>query len=689
MRLQKVLIRSCCIVLTGLLMICGLVDTSWASSGASATVLSKRLPITVRFELNPYTREYQEINGKEYLYLDLPGEARTYEAGMPDLPLLRRSLEIPARRGVKLKVVDAEFEEFSADIVPSKGHLKRSVDPAKVPYQFDSFYSGNGWYPASLAQLGKPYIMRDKRGVVLTVSPFQYNPALHIVKVCTSITVEISNSGPGTTNLLKKGINRNSSSFSQIYANHFLNSEESRYDPIGEEGELLIITYDSFNDNIQPLKSWKESQGITTTVVNLSTIGTTAQDIGNYIQDVYTSSNLAFVLLVGDAAQVPTPVVGGYAQDPRYALLAGGDMYPEILVGRFSAETDADVDTQVERTIEYERGDHQGGWFWKGVGIGSDEGPGHDGEYDREHIDHIRDKLLAGDYTEVDQLYEPFVTDTMVTDALNDGRGIINYCGHGSKTSWGSSGFSNTDINGLVNNNELPFIISVACINGEFPAGSACFAEAWLRATDSGSGDPTGAVAMYASSHYQSWAPPMDAQDEINDRYLDGTYDTFGAMCIAGAAHMMDLNGSTGEDEYLHWHIFGDPSLNVRQTAQEESPAPDIKVNGQDGPLTISSSATAAITVSLDSGSEAGVPYDWWIYAVRGGSSKYWWTIGNGWVLSADPVRAWNGELRDVTDFQVDSRRLPPGDYTLYFSVDQLNDVYEATYEDSLNLTVD
>ena len=82
-----------------------------------------------------------------------------------------------------------------------------------------------------------------------------------------------------------------------------------------------------------------------------------------------------------------------------------------------------------------------------------------------EHIDNIREDLLDYTYTIVDQIYDPTATSVMVTEAINDGRSIVNYCGHGSPTSWGTTGFNNNNVNTLTNDNMLPFICSVACNN--------------------------------------------------------------------------------------------------------------------------------------------------------------------------------------------------------------------------------
>jgi hypothetical protein len=181
-------------------------------------------------------------------------------------------------------------------------------------------------------------------------------------------------------------------------------------------------------------------------------------------------------------------------------------------------------------------------------------------------MDYIRDDLLGYGYYAVDQIYDPSGTSTMVANGLNAGRGIVNYCGHGSTTSWGSTGFSNTHVNALVNDNMLPFICSVACVNGNFTS-STCFAEAWLRATNDGA--PTGAIATYMSSINQSWDPPMEAEDEAIDLLIADAMRTIGGLWYNGSCRMIDVYGSGGVDMFKTWLIFGDPSLAVRTaTAQ-------------------------------------------------------------------------------------------------------------------------
>jgi hypothetical protein len=167
----------------------------------------------------------------------------------------------------------------------------------------------------------------------------------------------------------------------------------------------------------------------------------------------------------------------------------------------------------------------------------------------------------------VDQIYDPSGTVEDGEVALNEGRSIVNYTGHGSNGSWGNGcPMNQTDVNGLANMGMYPFIWSVACVNGEFHIGT-CFAETWLRATDAND-VPTGAIAVLMSTVNQSWNPPMDGQDEMNDilveSYENNIKRTYGGLSMNGVMHMVDSYGTAGEEEILYWTIFGDPSVVVR-----------------------------------------------------------------------------------------------------------------------------
>lgn len=560
---------------------------------------SNDIRTVIRFEVGGFEKEAVDINGQTYYKIALSREGILLNESEPELPKVCRSIIIPDNAKMDIRVLSSDYVDIAnTPVVPSKGNLLRTVNPEDVPYTFGPVYSSNEFYPTNTVSLGNPYILRDYRGAVVEVLPFQVKPNENTLRVYTSVTVEVVAVGAGEINVFE---NRQSDftllpEFDNIYESRFINYDfvQGKYTPVQEEGDLLVICYADFMDEMTPFVNWKNQKGLPTTIVNVSDIGNNSTAIKSYIQNIYNTSDLGYVLLVGDAAQVATPYASGGSSDPSYALMTTDD-YPDLFVGRFSAENGAQVTTQVNRTITYEKNPLAGSWFHKGTGVGSNQGPGHNGgEYDNEHLDYIRDSLLTYTYTDVDQIYDPTASSAAVAAALNDGRSIINYTGHGSTTAWSSSGFSNTDVNALVNDNMLPFIISVACVNGQFD-GYTCFGEAWLRATNGS--NPTGAIGAYMSSINQSWNPPMDAQDEVNHLLIQDQMNTYGGLCFNGSCKMIDINGSDGVSMYNTWHIFGDPSVQVRTDVPEgitvnhggavffAMDTYDVEVVGQEGAL--------------------------------------------------------------------------------------------------------
>ncbi len=549
------------------------------SSSDAVTVTVQQMGDTtlLHYSIDAFTMTPVEINNKQYVTIGLDNEAKNLVAGAPDLPSIARSIIIPNDETMSIRIVGSSFEEYSSILIaPSKGNLLRTVNPADIPYEFGDIYNQNTWYPSTIADLQEPYYLRDFRGQVVTIHPFQYNSEQTTLRFYNDITIEITPSQQIASNSISPyQFTTIDSDFLAVYQHHFINFNSAKYDPVSEQGNMLVITYDSFYATMVPFVQWKNLKGIPTEMVNVSTIGN-ADAIKTYVANYYNTKGLTFLLLVGDAAQVPPYYQGGYvASDPSFAYIVGSDHYPDLFVGRFSAENVAQATTQANRTITYERDPQiDAQWYGKGVGIASSQGVGDDNEYDFEHMRNVRSLLMNFTYAAVDELYDGSQgggdapgspTPNMVAASLNEGRSIINYCGHGSPTSWGTSGFSNSDVNTLTNDNMLPFITSVACNNGEFDSYT-CFGEAWLRATHNG--QPTGAIGAYMSTVSQSWDPPMEAQDEFNNiligLYPENQKTTFGALCFTGSMSMIDDYGADGIYEADAWTVFGDPSVQVR-----------------------------------------------------------------------------------------------------------------------------
>jgi len=552
------------LALLTLLVCTAAAETVTLSSGAnSVTVMSSSATETVlQYRIGSFEKIPVNIDGSEWYHILMPKEGVSQEKGYPQLPVFNRSIIIDNNALMALDVYDLEYQDIELPVAPSKGVITRNIDPATIPYVFDEVYNKNAFYPATPAELSDPYIMRDFRGIVVKTTPFAYNPATRTLRVYTAFKIRVHAAGIDTLNTLNRSRTSISRDFVSLYENRFINWDSFRYTPVDDSfGKLLVICHTNYMSTIQPYVNWKIQKGIPTELVEWSTIGTTATQLQTYIQNRYNADNsLTYVQLVGDAPQIPTLSSGGGGSDPSFSLVAGSDNYPDIFIGRFSAETAAQVTAQINKAIAYERDvTTSDTWLSRALGIASDEGGsgGDNGESDIAHMNNIRTDLLNYGYTSVDQIYDPGASASTVTTNVNAGRGFMNYVGHGSNTSWVTTGFNNTNASALTNGTKTPFIMDVACVNGNF-VSITCFAEAWLRNANGG------AVAMYASSINQSWSSPMRAQDEVTDLLIAEAKTTVGGLYYNGSCEMMDAYGSDGVNMFKTWHIFGDASLSSR-----------------------------------------------------------------------------------------------------------------------------
>ena len=555
------------------------IQTQLVSSSENQTIVNLQVGGFYAFEVNT-PRGMANI-------VSVPRTVSTAQAGEPNLPMIAIPVLIGDHQHYGIRVIDTQYTDFQMEIAPSKGDFPRSINVDDVPYTYGKAYSTDAFFPSERVGLYEPYILRDFRGQNMVVFPFSYNPITHTLRVYYNMTIEMFSDGIDSQNAIERRSNGISmdAEIRALYTNHFINYETalSKYTPVDETGHLLIICHDAFMQAMQPFVAWKKQIGRPTTMVGTSTAGTTYTAIKNYIQSQYNANNqITHVLLVGDVAQIPgNPYsAGSYGgkSDNMYGQIVGNDLYNDLIVGRFSAENATQVTTQVNKVIHYERDiTTSDTWLCVGQGVSKNEGAGsgHYGESDHQHIDNIRNDLLAYNYNTVHRDYQGVsgVTSSaaIISQHINEGLSIINYCNHGSETSWGVFGYSNSHVNALTNDNKLPIIWSVACLNGKYDHGQPCFAEAWLRATNNVNGTPTGAIGGMFSYISQPWQPPQYAQDEMVDvlveSYSGNIKRTLGGCSYDGNMKILDQYGSSNNSAkgtYLSWILFGDPTLTLR-----------------------------------------------------------------------------------------------------------------------------
>ncbi|OFZ25022.1 MAG: hypothetical protein A2381_13190 [Bdellovibrionales bacterium RIFOXYB1_FULL_37_110] len=537
----------------------------------------------LQFALDDYSIEEVEADGSVWSKIIYGGNVTTNKKGFAELPFIYAGIHLRPKDSVMAEVGYLEYEDIQLanPLLPSKGVILRNQNPEEIPYMIDSKSVADEWYPATVIESSKPFILRDVRGINIYVFPFQYNAKRNILRVYKKVEVRVLKGRGVPVNPLLEAGGSIIPEMEDIYSTLLINYQRPfklRNIPLKDFGKLLVLYPAQYKQSVAPYVEWKRMKGF----VVLEKEVVKGTNVKNIIKQAYEADkDILYVQLFGDWDDLKSDLGPSQApMDPMLGCVKGDDNYADLIVGRFSANTPEQVQIQVNKTIAYERNaDPTDTWYKNAAGIASSEGgsQGDDKETDEQHMRIIRgDKLLKKTYVKVEEGYATLnVNSRNVSEWLNAGVGLINYTGHGSKTAWSTSGFKNSDIVQLNNGKKLPFIVSVACVNGEFhSSGGDSFAEAWLKKENGG------AVAAWMSTINQPWAPPMRGQDYFNDLLIGG-YDyeqnpgngtttqngrsTFGSLTM-NAASLMYAESSTGPDldTIKTWTIFGDASLQVR-----------------------------------------------------------------------------------------------------------------------------
>ena len=538
------------------------------------------------FNLGEYQIENTTINGQTFSTIVYNHSVTTMKKGWAELPFLSSSIQISDNKNVSADIANSQFVDIQLDypLLPSRGVIYRNQDPTTIPYEIDEESLIDTFYPKAITTVDEPYILRDVRGTNVKVFPFRYNAKQNILRVYTEVAVNVVDNNTSVINPKTRISDVVLREMDAMYQTIFINYADYTKDDltVGDYGDILVITTERDEEAIQPFIDWKKEKGFNVfkEVVDPGT------NVKTLVQDSYDANpDILYVQLVGDWADIKCDQGGGAnaPMDPMLGCVEGSDWFPEIAVGRFSGSSPAHITVQVDKTINYEKETTEDtDWYSKALSLGSNDGSGgDDGEKDWAHTNVIyNDKLEPFSYDEHFTSYDPGANTSQVFNALETGISIANYCGHGSNTTWVTSGFSNSNIAQLTNGDKLPILFSVACVNGAFHSGE-CFAEAWLKK------EGGGAVMTLMATINQPWNPPMRGQDYFNDLLTGGyNYDdhtgqsginteegrTFLGPIVVNGLILMYTEASGGQDlETIQtWTTFGDCALQPRTIAPAE-----------------------------------------------------------------------------------------------------------------------
>jgi hypothetical protein len=188
-----------------------------------------------------------------------------------------------------------------------------------------------------------------------------------------------------------------------------------------------------------------------------------------------------------------------------------------------------------------------------------------------------------------------------------------------------------------------------------------------------------GAVYIFEKSG-DSWTDMTETAKLLAN---DGAaYDDFGYSVaidqdtVVAGAHLDDDNGNSSGSAYVFTDSGG------------HEPIPDIKANGSDGSITISTLDTLSVTVALQAGDLSSTNCDWWCVAQTPWDWYFYDYVTDQWLEGFRVT--YGGPCEDLGPFEVLKTALPEGAYTFYFGVDdRMNGSFDGNqYYDSVDVTV-
>lgn len=248
---------------------------------------------------------------------------------------------------------------------------------------------------------------------------------------------------------------------------------------------FVIITTAELKDGIEEYINTKQHKyriilGLTEDIYMEYPDLTKVDAIKRYIMSQHEENHLKYVMIVGNADKVPTPMF--YDDDieedvayENYYSNSEDSVMPMFPLSRIPASDMADAIRQLKLAINYHK--YQGNTR-KTVCLTTDASTYGKDEY-RQSTESVAEMIT--DNFDVIKCYDKESNRKELTEKINKGVDFLTYRGHGYCFMWGGSvGFTLKDVRNLNNGNNTPIVFSVACNTAAIHFEDN-FAETWMK----------------------------------------------------------------------------------------------------------------------------------------------------------------------------------------------------------------
>ncbi len=503
--------------------------------------------------------EKVELEKNNFLKASLKGvsghQAVMHQVGFPEIPSVAFYVHAQNKKDIVVSIDEAKMEksrqQLANPIAPAQESLPK-IRGASAPFAMNrAAYQTSSFMPLLKYRIDEAGTVNGSKQFLVTVYPFSYNPKTGQYKLSNRFDVQVRNA---------EVISRSSvETFVFIIGQKYKN-----------------------NSSLNRYMQFKKELGYQVKQIVVGEDANTPEEIRAAIQAIYKTpgANLKHALIVGDIEDVParkaktlsstTMVTDHFYRAIDLANYEEDYNGPDIGVGRITVKNDSELDGVIAKFFKYQLGEFgRTDWFDHVSFLGTDDrwqiaegthnyavekffGPkGYTGSFPNANQEG-GDKLYAITYK---------VTKPQVLERINEGRFIINYSGHGATTYWDAPNFGQEDVRNLKDQDVLPFVISNACITGQFNINES-YAETWIK-------HPQGAIMFWGSMDSSYW----DEDDVLEKNMYHGIFDNgnrdFATITHHALSEVWKHYAGASRSKY-YWetyHIFGDPSIDLRLRA--------------------------------------------------------------------------------------------------------------------------
>jgi len=682
----------------------------------------------VEFELEIPGMNSKDIDNFNRVYV--PEHTTMDSVGFPEIPVVSFLVAIPECDNVNLNVTLLDSIVIdNMNIYPSPELVEvQNGDITYLEEQFsinDAAYNTDEYFPGYTGKLVEKGAVRAQHCIRILIYPVQFNPVNQKVIAYSRVNIEMTFDG------VSGSINENVGIFNEVcghsminYNSNGLNAsvscgvgkdnpgtwqwvEDFPGEYINENCDYLIITHENFYDNpvarayIDSLSRKRaEYNGFDVVMVKMVDINEEIGGIYNYerirnlIKNTYENgyaehtydNKIGYVNLFGDAyfGSVPDSICvptysSGY--DVYFSQLTIGldgepDVYPDILLGRCSVDSEEQVANVCQKIVDYEPIDvndpEYNGWkdrmtFLLGT-------PLYDIYSSLQDISSMisasETNLLVNpnDIPMAQNLGYDNVEENFYDNLLNRyaaGNQIITYYGHGGTTYWLTTGFSFGDLNEDIFEHKLPFIYSMACLTGAFHSNDNCMAERFLCLNSI-----KGSIGFIgASVETLGLGSVMSSVNFFTASYEKGL-GSCGELLLE-----FKLN-ATNNKLRNDYNLFGDPALNILLDSDNINEC-DLICNAQEIDFDNTQNQNLNITAGINNLSQVEVNDD---FTVDCTLTNVFLNMSETESVTLNGI-APMGEISAIFNFDVSN--YVPGDYEVKIIVDVFDDIDERNDENN------